>query len=83
MQFLVAGHRWQCFRVGDGTLDTLIEVQPISLKRNGGKPLKAQTIRFSQEYASQIFTRKGRVIQNRLTQLCREAVEAYDAQELD
>jgi hypothetical protein len=78
--FQTDGKKWQCALVSDGSLDTLIEVQPVLLKRDGGYGLKAQTIRFSHEYASQIYTKKGRVLNTRFKQLCREAIEAYDTE---
>lgn len=78
--FQTDGHRWHCALVSDGSLDTLIEVQPIRLKQDGGFALKAQTIRFSHEYASQCYTRKGKVINARLQSLMREAIEAYDSE---
>lgn len=78
--FQTDGHKWHCALVSDGSLDTLIEVQPIKLKRDGGFVLKSQTVRFSQEYATQIYTRKGKVINARLQSLMREAIEAYNAE---
>lgn len=80
--FQTDGHKWQCTLVSDGSLDTLIEVQPIRLKRDGGFALKAQTVRFSHEYASQIYTRKGKILNARFQSLCREAIEAYDTEDL-
>lgn len=78
--FQTDGHKWHCVLVSDGSLDTLIEVQPIKLKRDGGFALKSQTVRFSQEYATQIYTRKGKVINARLQSLMREAIKAYDTE---
>jgi hypothetical protein len=79
MQFRASGLTWHVTHVSDGSLDTLIEVQPIALKRDGQRRYKAQTVRFSQDYASQMYSSKGRVFSNRLKQLAKEAIEAYDA----
>ena len=87
MQMKAAGLTWDCALVDDGTLDTVIEVQPITPKRKttqGVERYEPQTVRFSQEYATQIHVRTvtGKVLHLGLRHLCREAIDAYDAEVL-
>jgi hypothetical protein len=85
MQIRASGFTWDCMLVDDGTLDTVIEVQPITPKYKSAHHIehyKSQTMRFSQEYGSQIRTNKGRVIASALRLLFKESIDAYDAESL-
>lgn len=62
---------WDVYLIDDGTLDTVISVQPV----RGDHP--AQQVRFDGEYASEYRYRDGELTIKGLRELGIEAAEAY------
>ena len=82
MRIRTDGRLWDVFLADDGTLDTVITVQPVAPRRKprGQKPeyWPEQTERFSQEFAADYRRSDGSMTKNGLRALGLEAIEAYE-----
>jgi hypothetical protein len=76
MQVIVAGRRFNTFLIDDGSLDTVIRVQPVVTEDKHGKYF-SEDIRFDREYANQFRYADGRMKKDGLRRLSREAAEDY------
>ena len=80
MKMRTAGLIWDVTLVDDGSMDAVIEVQPIRHKQDGGQVFKAQTVRFNPDF--RVRAVNGRVFASNFRQLAKQAIEAYDADTL-
>ena len=88
MRIRYAGRMWDVMLEDDGSLDTVVSIQPVGWLRrpdaNGfnGERYPSQTERFSVEFAGDLRRPNGEMTMRGLRILGQEAAEAYDAVEL-
>lgn len=70
------GKLWDVFLMDDGTVDTVISVQPIARAKNAYSA--PREVRFDSEYAAQFRRSGGSMTLRGLRELGREAIEDYE-----
>lgn len=95
MRIRCEGRLWSVWLEDDGTIDTVIAVQPVARPRNTAKNFKmypsdahgpyfpSQTVRFDGEYAASYRDSSGCMTKRGLQELGAEAVESYDFERMN
>jgi hypothetical protein len=90
MRIRYAGKLWDVWLEDDGTMDTVISIQPVAKSKQNlntsgtGNPeyyYPRQEMRFDSEYASEFRRPNGEMTMRGLRILGQEAAESYDAPE--
>ncbi len=67
------GHKWRVWLRDDGTMDTVIGIEPVNVKLG-----KSSESRFDSEYAASYRSRDGAMTLRGLRELGKQAAESYD-----